>query len=303
MKHTEVLRNLTDRFKKIKITGKKKNYGEIAVSLICGALAAFILCEAADNFIMARTFDMQLETARSIAGRPPSFANGVQQHGSGQFVEANPFYVAASKKSESGAKSSLSAFQVQGTLPGIGAWIGVNGDIKLVLKNQQVAGYTLADIKYGEVVLSDGKENYTVHLLLSGGASTPPNTASSNSGGKSSNGKIDFSGIEKAGEGVEGVVPREVVDSLLLDPYAELNKLKMRPAADGSGMQLERVDSESVFAQVGVQRDDVIQAVNGVKIANMADAANAVNSMMAGTRFDVTVMRGGKPVELKYQVR
>ena len=47
----------------------------------------------------------------------------------------------------------------------------------------------------------------------------------------------------------------------------------------------------------------MIQAVNGVKITNMGDAANAVNSLMAGSRFDVSVMRGGKPLELKYQVR
>lgn len=98
-------------------------------------------------------------------------------------------------------------------------------------------------------------------------------------------------------------MPRELVDALLMNPYDELGKLRMVPADDGSGMQLERIAPDSVFARVGVAQGDVIQAVNGVTISNMADAANAVNSLMAGTRFDVTVQRKGKPLELKYQVK
>ena len=47
----------------------------------------------------------------------------------------------------------------------------------------------------------------------------------------------------------------------------------------------------------------MISAINGVSITNVADASNALNSLMAGSRFDVTVMRGGKPVELRYQVK
>ncbi len=47
---------------------------------------------------------------------------------------------------------------------------------------------------------------------------------------------------------------------------------------------------------VGVRKDDIIKAVNGVEISNLSDATNAVNSMMSGTRFDVKVERSGKPL-------
>ncbi len=87
-----------------------------------------------------------------------------------------------------------------------------------------------------------------------------------------------------------------------MDPYDEIAKMRMIPA-EGGGMQLARIDPDSVLGMVGVRKDDIIKAVNGVEISNLSDATNAVNSMMSGTRFDVKVERSGKPLELKYQVK
>jgi S1-C subfamily serine protease len=87
-----------------------------------------------------------------------------------------------------------------------------------------------------------------------------------------------------------------------MNPYDEIAKMRMVPA-EGGGMQLVRIDPDSVLGLVGVKKDDVIKAVNGVQITNLSDATNAVNSMMSGTRFDVRVERSGKPLELKYQVK
>lgn len=98
------------------------------------------------------------------------------------------------------------------------------------------------------------------------------------------------------------MIPRELVDKLLMNPYDEIAKMRMVPA-EGGGMQLARIDPDSVLGLVGVKKDDVIKAVNGVEITNLSDATNAVNSMMSGTRFDVRVERSGKPLELRYQVK
>jgi len=68
-------------------------------------------------------------------------------------------------------------------------------------------------------------------------------------------------------------------------------------------MSIARIANDSILASVGVKKNDIIKAVNGVTITNLGDATNAINSMMSGTRFDVTVERGGAPVELKYEVR
>ena len=96
-------------------------------------------------------------------------------------------------------------------------------------------------------------------------------------------------------------MPRELVDKLLLNPYEEMAKIRMIPSENG--MKIARIAADSVLASVGVQKEDVIKAVNGVNITNLGDATNAINSMMTGNRFDVTVERGGAPVELSYEVQ
>ena len=86
------------------------------------------------------------------------------------------------------------------------------------------------------------------------------------------------------------------------DAPAAVPVVRMTPA-EGGGMRLERIAPDSVLGVVGVTQGDVIKAINGINISNMGDAANAMNSLMSGSRFDVTVDRGGKPLELKYQVK
>ena len=88
-----------------------------------------------------------------------------------------------------------------------------------------------------------------------------------------------------------------------MNPYDELAKVRMVPTPDSSGMRLERLSSDSILSRVGVAQGDVISAVNGVQITNVADATNALSSLISGNRFDVTVVRGGKPIDLRYQVK
>ncbi len=275
---------------------------------VCGLFAGLCLCWMVKGVLLSLRLDADIAAASRVSGRAPSFANAKGSGGLGDFTAANPFKAdlpVKEDKATTGRTVALDSLSLQGTLPNIGAWISDPEGTKLFLKGQTVNGYTLEKIKYGEVLLTDGKSEHTLYLFLSGGtaprAQTPP--PASPRAPKPTSPKLDFSGVEPASEGKEGAVPRELVDALLMNPYDELGKLRMVPADDGSGMQLERIAPDSVFARVGVTQGDVIQAVNGVTISNMADAANAVNSLMAGTRFDVTVQRKGKPLELKYQVK
>ncbi|MCC8057725.1 type II secretion system protein GspC [Cloacibacillus sp.] len=274
---------------------------------VCGLFAGLCLCWMVKGALLSLRLDADIAAASRVSGRAPSFANAKSGGGLGDFTAANPFKADLPVKEDKAATRTvaLDSLSLQGTLPNIGAWISDPEGTRLFLKGQTINGYTLEKIKYGEVVLADGKGEHTLYLFLSGGTAPRAQTPSpaSPKAPPAASPKLDFSGVEPAAEGKEGAVPRELVDALLMNPYDELGKLRMVPAEDGSGMQLERIAPDSVFARVGVAQGDVIQAVNGVTISNMADAANAVNSLMAGTRFDVTVQRKGKPLELKYQVK
>lgn len=275
---------------------------------LCGLIAGLSLCGAAKGILLSVRLDADISAAGRISGRAPSFANAGSGGGVGGFTKANPFGADLPEKKEDKPAvktAAISSFTLHGTLPNVGAWINSgSGGMTLVLKGQDIGGYTLDEIKYGEAVLTHGGDRHSLYLIFSGGATAslppPPPPRQPRAPAKP---QLDFSGVEPASEGQEGAVPRELVDALLMNPYDELGKMRMVPAEDGSGMKLERLAPDSIFARVGVAQGDIISAVNGVSISNVADAANAMNSLMAGTRFDVTVTRGGKPLELKYQVK
>ena len=295
-----------------------------AALFVCGIFAGFCLCSAFESALMSAALDSYKISARAVARRAPSFANAGRTGGIDEFTKENPFgadmRVVKDTENQTAAKASpetLKSLTLRGTLPDVGAWIEVSGNTRLVLKGQSVEGFTLSDIKYSEALLSDGAGEHSLYLLLSGGgdkAAAPGDrsrrrTRRSNAPRRQAERRapakqeLDFSGLEPASEGQEGAVPRELVDALLMNPYDELAKVRMVPTPDMSGMKLESLASDSVLARVGVAQGDVISAINGVSITNVADASNALNSLMAGSRFDVTVMRGGKPVELRYQVK
>lgn len=293
------------------------SHAVIPILVICGAAVGICACLAAKGTIMNYALKKDLETAQLASSRQSSFANASGASDMHAFAAANPFRTDPMPGGVTSTKeSALSDLSLRGTLPGNGAWIADKESTKFYLKGQSVNGYTLEDVKYSEAILSDAnKQRHTLHLILARGeegkAAMPRATAPAKSQKRRARKAPapapapvqDFPGIEPASGDVEGIVPRELVDKLLMNPYSELEKMRMEPAKNGSGLQLKRLDKDSIFARVGVAKGDVIQAVNGVEIKNMADAANAVNSLMAGTRFDVKVQRGGKPINLKYQVK
>ena len=286
--------------------------------LLCGLFAGYCLCSLMENALLIASYEADKRTARAVNRRAPSFVNTGFIGGIDEFTEENPFgadmKVVQSKSTEKvkPMPEALKSMTLHGTLPDIGAWIDAGEEAVLVLKGQTIEGFTLSDIGYREATLYDGHEEHSLHLLLSGGepqtqpkkqTRTRRTSTRKRQAERRTETRLDFSGLEPASEGQEGAVPRELVDALLMNPYDELAKVRMVPTPDSSGMRLERLSSDSILSRVGVAQGDVISAVNGVQITNVADATNALSSLISGNRFDVTVVRGGKPIDLRYQVK
>lgn len=309
---TALLASLKEHFAALSASlrrgGNEQNGGScprltLVVAFAAGLLLALCLCLAVSSAVMSRALVARLSLAENIANRTPSFANAKLENGLGGLAELNPFGADTPQEASGDAADAsypVSSLLLAGTLPRVGAWIRDDAGTHLILRNQQIQGYRLEDVSYGKALLSKNGESYPLYLVFSGGSTVapPPPAAAARRGG----GALDFSKIEPARDGKEGSVPRELVDKLIMNPYDEMAKMRMTPA-EGGGMRLERIDPASVLGVVGVTQGDVIKAINGVNITNMGDAANAMNSLMSGSRFDVTVDRGGKPLELKYQVK
>lgn len=304
--------------------GDIKGLAIFTIYFICGLFFGYCITCILETRFMSIALAADMETAQNVSTRSPSFANGDFSDSSSadEFEKANPFRADrqtgnnavqndASGINPSGNLQNVANLRLKGTLPGIGAWIERSGKTRLILLNQKIDRFTLTDVKYYVATLTGDNKNYTLPLLLSGGTKAPAPAAKPRNTNRKAVTKptlkpqpkdeLDFSGLEPASEGQEGAVPRELVDALLMNPYDELAKVRMIPT--DSGMRLERLAEDSIWARVGVAQGDVVSAINGVNITNVGDASNALNSLMTGSRFDVTVIRGGKQVELKYQVK
>lgn len=199
---------------------------------------------------------------------------------------------------------SVDGIKVVGSLPSAAAWLREGDKVTLVLVGQVYEGFTLKEILPYSVILSKDNVNYQVYISYKDegleASSVTPRAPSSPSPSESK------TQITPASEGTEGAVARELVDSLLMNPLEELKKVRLIPKfEDGNpvGIEVANVMEGSLLGELGVQKGDVIRSVNGVVIRNMGDVANAINSLMGGSRFEVAVGRGDSEVMLNYVVK
>ena len=94
-----------------------------------------------------------------------------------------------------------------------------------------------------------------------------------------------------------------LVQQLMENPFDELKNVRLRPKEGEQGLQIQWINKDSILSQLGVQKGDVIRSINGIPFRNMADITNSMNSLMNSDRFDVEVVRDGKPSSLKYVIR
>lgn len=292
--------------------GKKKQNRIICciTAFVCGMLIALVLCLCLTNIIIARTDTSNKRAAQYIKNRAPYFATIKQDNRNMAFVTANPFNTKEKNMiADENGTVALSDVRLCGTLPRIGAWLEHNGKTNLVLIGGKLGSCTLQDVAYRKVTLAVDGKSETLFMNISGDSPSDSRTNSrvkrikkDKKQSRLAKAGVDTSAIVPAKEGQEGSVPSELVDKLLMDPYDEMAKMRMIPAKDG-GIQIARIEEDSVLGLVGVQQGDIVKSLNNIEISNLGDAANAVNSIMSGTRLDVTVMRNGKPVHLNYRVQ
>jgi len=229
------------------------------------------------------------------------------------FVESNPFNVLLGQAAEVGTEEgkndlfSLDGMTLSGTIPGIGAQLNDGDRVPFILEGGDYRGYTLKKVDNDKAVFIKGKKEYSIYLLYSmvnrtsssrKGRSVPPAKVSENADGPR---EIPARGVIH-----NGTIARELVNDLLMNPFDELKKVRLRPKfRDGNplGIEVQWIAKGSLLRELGVEKGDIVQSINGVSIKNMGDISNAINSMMGGDRFEVEVMRKGKEVPLTYAVK
>jgi type II secretory pathway component PulC len=206
------------------------------------------------------------------------------------FFRADPFRLGPSGKAVSATPAES---PVTGVLPGIGAFFGQGSDGTFLLIGEALGSDVLRDVTPEGVVL-EGPQGLRELPLLYSAAALPALPVPES-----------FSGTE--GEKVlGGTVARSRLEELLSDPYKELNKARLRPHmsnGQSDGMEIQFLAKDSLLAQAGAKVGDVVTAVNGVKVLTMSGATNAMLTLLQGRSLDLEVLRGGRKVTLKAEIR
>ncbi len=111
--------------------------------------------------------------------------------------------------------------------------------------------------------------------------------------------------IQKISEG-EAIVERSLVNELLANPTSFVKSVRVRPHREGGkvvGYRLRQFQPNSPIAALGAQKGDIIKAVNGVDLTSMDKALGAYQSMRNVSDMTFSVIRGGKPMDLKVSIR
>lgn len=279
----------------------------VAAALLCGIILAQVLGLVLD----IRTLGARLDQAKTAKAQMlPLKGTGTPDQNLEAFSRSNLFGLEEEPTGSGPGTSSLADVKLLGTLPPVAALFRVNGASRTVLVGQKLGGETLKRVEGTRVFLVDGSRNRTLEVLYAGAGGGNPAPASPvpPASRREPATRPDFrSGITAASGSQEGTIERETINKLLMDPYQELNRVRLRPnmGEDGSpqGIEAQWLHKDSLLLAMGLQSGDVIHSLNDIPIRTTSDIVNAMNSLLNSDRFVVAFFRDGADSEVAYSVK
>jgi hypothetical protein len=277
-----------------------------------GFAASFTLCLSAGPIIARRIIEVQNSLADVAAKRQPGIFHarvGGSRVASISFAsfgvpDSNPNKPETAEISPE-LTGDIKDFKLVGTLSGVGAWIDSKNEVSLVLKGRVLDGYTLETIEPQFAIFSKGEAKYPVYLVYRSQEVRPAprgNTRAPATEAQPIPAASAGSGVVPAeANGSDGMVARETLNELLMNPLAEVAKMRLVPT--DNGMKIAGMKSDSLFSKLGMKPNDVITNVNGIGISDVGNVSNVISSMLSGTRLDFQLERGGESVKLGYAVK
>ncbi|NLL36347.1 MAG: hypothetical protein GX256_02350 [Fretibacterium sp.] len=226
------------------------------------------------------------------------------------FLASNPFRISPmpaltppeKQVSEVVATGSLASATLRGTLPGVAALLEDRGQDRFVLVGTSFDSFTLETVTGHRAVFVASPDRVVKELLYGGPSSSAKSPGSLASPAALPGAPLPVGNVVPASDGSVGELPSGLVSQLVENPFEELKRVRLRPTKEGTGLQIEWIQQDSILSRLGVREGDVVKGINGIPFRNMADIANSINSLMNSERFDVEVTRDGKATSLQYVV-
>jgi type II secretion system protein C len=102
-------------------------------------------------------------------------------------------------------------------------------------------------------------------------------------------------------------ISRDELQQRMRDPGALMTDMRAVPVmADGKptgGYTLSEIVPSSPFATAGLRNGDVVTEVNGQPLGGQLEALSRLGTAANASSVDLTVMRGGSPVHIRFDIR
>jgi general secretion pathway protein C len=103
------------------------------------------------------------------------------------------------------------------------------------------------------------------------------------------------------------VLDRSTVNNNLNNMAALFTQVRaipnLGPDGQSNGFKLSEIQPDSIFQQIGLRDGDILTVVGGQSVGDPAKAVQLLSTLRDQNSISLTVMRGGQPVQLQYNIR
>jgi|SRR5580704_1830370 type II secretion system protein C len=103
------------------------------------------------------------------------------------------------------------------------------------------------------------------------------------------------------------VLARTTLDNNLSNMASLFTQVRAIPnlGANGqsNGFKLSEIQPDSIFQQIGLRDGDVLTDVSGQSVSDPTKAIGLLSTLRSQNSISLTVMRGGQPVQIQYNIR
>jgi general secretion pathway protein C len=176
------------------------------------------------------------------------------------------------------------------------------GKTRVLAKDEAINGFVLEGAGSNYATFSKNAKTYQVNLIISRKGSGSIKSAQPSATSSTSESQVEGE-IVDAGD-------RKIVDRSLLDHYAQnmddiyknIGIREIKKGKDLEGFSISFIRKGSPFAKLGIQRGDVIKAINGQKIDSYNAAFEVYKNIANIDNLTLVIQRGKEEMELEYEV-
>jgi general secretion pathway protein C len=178
------------------------------------------------------------------------------------------------------------------------------GKSHILSKGDDIDGFVLKRASAREAYFEKNSKSYTLKLFETKQKGSASVTAAQSSAGEQTPQKQTEEKISSK-DGIKSI-PRSMLKTYVSDMDKAMRDIGLRPVKRNNqmlGYKVRFIRKGSPFSQLGLQRGDVIKAINGEEIVDFNGPMSILKSADSIEGLSITIVRKNEEKELEYEVK